>query len=248
MNNGLVLIADPQITRIPVVDCGEPLVDLAAWLLVGNRRSDPAAAHAYARASVAQRLRHAETHLPDGVRLLIIEAFRPIVKQRAIFDGYLEQLRLLHPDWDASTLTRAASRFVAPAEFAPHTAGAAVDLTLCDYDGLEIDMGSPESATPEETGGRCYTDSPDIDDTARGFRAVLGTALRAVGMVNYPTEWWHWSYGDRYWAFVTGQSHARYAACADPMRNSNASNTTLPAWSGGLDPTPGQDRSFESEH
>ena len=20
--------------------------------------------------------------------------------------------------------------------------------------------------------------------------------------MNYPTEWWHWSYGDRYWALV----------------------------------------------
>jgi len=28
--------------------------------------------------------------------------------------------------------------------------------------------------------------------------------------VNYPTEWWHWSYGDRYWAFVTGAPHALY--------------------------------------
>jgi hypothetical protein len=27
----------------------------------------------------------------------------------------------------------------------------------------------------------------------------LGGGLTAAGMVNYPTEWWHWSYGDRYW-------------------------------------------------
>jgi D-alanyl-D-alanine dipeptidase len=28
--------------------------------------------------------------------------------------------------------------------------------------------------------------------------------------VNYPTEWWHWSYGDRYWALMTGAPAARY--------------------------------------
>ncbi|ABX41733.1 hypothetical protein Cphy_1358 [Lachnoclostridium phytofermentans ISDg] len=22
------------------------------------------------------------------------------------------------------------------------------------------------------------------------------------GFVNYPTEWWHWSYGGCYWAFL----------------------------------------------
>jgi hypothetical protein len=30
-------------------------------------------------------------------------------------------------------------------------------------------------------------------------------------MVNYPTEWWHWSFGERYWAFVTGAGRTRYA-------------------------------------
>jgi len=34
--------------------------------------------------------------------------------------------------------------------------------------------------------------------------------MAAAGFVNYPSEWWHWSYGDRYWAFTTGPSHARY--------------------------------------
>lgn len=210
MNNGIVLIADPQVTGIPAVDCGEPLVDLHELLLVDKRRSDPAGAYARARASVAQRLQEAEAHLPDGLRLLVIEAFRPIPTQRGIFNGYVAELRALHPAWDDATLARAASRFVAPPEFAPHTAGAAVDLTLCDRAGVEIDMGSPESATPEETDGRCYTDAANIDDTARGYRKILGTALTNAGMVNYPTEWWHWSYGDRYWALATGAPAALY--------------------------------------
>ena len=30
------------------------------------------------------------------------------------------------------------------------------------------------------------------------------------GFVNYPTEWWHWSYGDRYWALTTGAAAALY--------------------------------------
>jgi zinc D-Ala-D-Ala dipeptidase len=28
--------------------------------------------------------------------------------------------------------------------------------------------------------------------------------------VNYPTEWWHWSYGDSYWALTTGAPAAIY--------------------------------------
>ena len=35
--------------------------------------------------------------------------------------------------------------------------------------------------------------------------------MTGAGFVNYPTEWWHWSYGDRYWALQSGQRVARYA-------------------------------------
>jgi D-alanyl-D-alanine dipeptidase len=34
--------------------------------------------------------------------------------------------------------------------------------------------------------------------------------MEGAGFVNYPTEWWHWSYGDRYWTFVVGAPQARY--------------------------------------
>ncbi|MFD8455676.1 M15 family metallopeptidase domain-containing protein [Streptomyces antimycoticus] len=44
----------------------------------------------------------------------------------------------------------------------------------------------------------------------RSHRDILGTALTAAGLVNYPTEWWHWSYGARYWALQTGAAVARY--------------------------------------
>jgi len=37
-----------------------------------------------------------------------------------------------------------------------------------------------------------------------------GEDLHAAGLVNYPTEWWHWSYGDRYWAMATGAPAAIY--------------------------------------
>lgn len=49
----------------------------------------------------------------------------------------------------------ATSRFVSPPEIAPHSAGAAVDLTLADADGREPDLGTRMNATPEESDGAC---------------------------------------------------------------------------------------------
>ncbi|MGW7018679.1 M15 family metallopeptidase [Streptomyces decoyicus] len=67
-------------------------------------------------------------------------------------------------------------------------------------------MGCPEAATPEESEGACYTEADGLPERAQRNRAVMGEALSAVDMVNYPTEWWHWSYGDRYWALCTFDS------------------------------------------
>ncbi|MEV6982635.1 M15 family metallopeptidase [Sphaerisporangium sp. NPDC051017] len=63
---------------------------------------------------------------------------------------------------------------------------------------------------PVRDTGDCHTASTSISTEAAGRRHVLGEALEAAGLVNYPTEWWHWSYGNRYWAYVTGASAARY--------------------------------------
>jgi zinc D-Ala-D-Ala dipeptidase len=76
----------------------------------------------------------------------------------------------------------------------PHSTGGAVDLTLSDVDGkkLVMDGGVAPTTRAEEN------------------RRLLNAALDAVGFVNYPPASWHWSHGDRYWAFVTGTLIARY--------------------------------------
>ncbi|WP_308402066.1 M15 family metallopeptidase [Streptomyces sp. RKAG293] len=95
-------------------------------------------------------------------------------------------------------------------ETAGHVSGAAADLTICTEDGLEVDMGSPEAATPEESDGACFIEAADLPAQAKQNRAVMIEALITVGLVNYPTEWRHWSYGDRYWALATEEPAALY--------------------------------------
>jgi D-alanyl-D-alanine dipeptidase len=107
-----------------------------------------------------------------------------------------------------------ASRYVSPPTIGPHVSGAAIDLTLCDLEGNELDMGTPVNATPEDSDGACYFGA-SVSAEARANRAVLAKALEEVDLVNYPTEWWHWSYGDRYWAMTKGASAAIYGPLPD---------------------------------
>ena len=199
-----VLIGDPRIARIPVDDNGEPLVPLD-WM------PGPATGAArLVRAGLADRLAAAQEALPDGLRLRLSEGFRRAGDQQAIIDGYAATLRRSRPEAGPAEIARLTSRYVAPLAVAPHVAGAAVDLTLADAEGRELWLGCPLDATPEESDGACYFDAPDLDREARAHRELLRLVLAGSGLVNYPTEWWHWSFGDRYWAHRTGADRACY--------------------------------------
>ncbi|MEV7196478.1 M15 family metallopeptidase [Streptomyces sp. NPDC093510] len=210
----IILMSDPRVTDMPVHDCGEALVDLRhlPFVDVDDRLADPAGAYAQLREGVTWRLARAARLLPEGLRLLITEGYRPIDLQVQYFEEYAAELRRAHPDWPDDHLHRQASRSLSPPEVAPHVAGAAVDITLCTTSGTELDLGTPVNAGPEESDGACYTDTDRISATARRNRRTLVAALATAGLVNYPTEWWHWSYGDRYWALATSATRAHYGA------------------------------------
>ncbi|MFL6158802.1 MAG: M15 family metallopeptidase [Marmoricola sp.] len=196
-----ILLSDPRVAAVPVIECGEPLVALDASF---------GPARALVRACLANRLEIAAGILPTGVRLQVVEGHRAIEDQQAIIARYSAEICALHPGISAAELDRLTSRFVAPVAVAPHVAGAAVDLTLVDAFGEELDLGTAIDATPEQSGNRCYFASTRISAEARAHRDLLADVLGAVGLVNYPTEWWHWSYGDRYWALSSGVEAALY--------------------------------------
>ncbi|MFF1839009.1 M15 family metallopeptidase [Streptomyces sp. NPDC058231] len=206
-------MADPRVAAIAVRDCGEPLVDVRSGptaLLVDERRSDPDGAFAHLRQRVRDQLLDAQRQLPEGLRLLVVEGYRPPALQQEYFERYAQSLRALHPNWTPQEVRTAASRYVSPPEIAPHSAGAAVDLTLVDAVGRELDMGTAMNANPEDSQGACFTDAPNISATARSNRAMLTHGMTEAGFVNYATEWWHFSLGDRYWALLKGRPAALY--------------------------------------
>lgn len=208
----IILMSDPVVYAVPIDECEEPLVDIRdhADLLLDSRVADRTGGFAHLRAGVLERVLHAATLLPRGLRLMHVEGYRRPTTQQRIFDEYSAGLGRTHPGWTEAQIRVAASRYISPPDNAPHCAGAAIDLTLSTHGGRELDMGCELNASPEESHGACYTQATNITAEAAANRAILAEALTAAGLVNYPTEWWHWSYGDRYWALLTNASAAIY--------------------------------------
>ncbi|WP_321933269.1 M15 family metallopeptidase [Burkholderia cenocepacia] len=95
------------------------------------------------------------------------------------------------------------------AHLPPDSGISAIRLTKTTA-AAELDMGCILDATDHESSGACYTHNPFISRPAARNRQLLVDALTRAGLTHYPSEWWHWSYGDRYWAVMQNESHAIY--------------------------------------
>jgi D-alanyl-D-alanine dipeptidase len=215
-----ILLSDPRVLEIPVRENGEPLVRLDASF---------GPARALVRMALADRLIVARDDLPSTVGFRVVEGVRSAAAQLAIVARYSAELSAARPGIGTAELHRLCSRFVAPIEVAPHVAGAGVDLTLVDAGGNDLDLGTPIDATPEQSGGRCYLAAGGLSPQVRANRALLAQVLGRAGLVNYPSEWWHWSYGDRYWALMTGAPAAMYGSVDEPAALYGPTDSSEPA-------------------
>ena len=160
------------------------------------------------RKAIRQRVEKASLSLPDGLAFMIYEAYRSRQQQKEIWDPVYTRLKNENSEWSADKLYAEVSRWISPPDGfgSGHQAGAAVDITLATFDRIPLNMGT----NMNEKSPLTMTSSP-VNKNIRKNREILITALADNDLVNYPEEWWHFSYGDRLWAEITGRTHAFFA-------------------------------------
>lgn len=162
------------------------------------------------RAEVHDRLQRVASSLEPGLQLLVLDAFRTQPQQFNGWNRRLVALARAHPDADLATLTELCRRDVADPVNKPsgHQSGAAVDITLL-RDARELDMGNTygDFSTRGTANDRVRTQCADLAPEQRENRRHLSRVMEAAGFVNYPEEWWHFSYGDRLWAQISRFGH-----------------------------------------
>lgn len=221
MQKDIILISDPKVLAIPTVESNEPLVDLKNQTVIVYGPS-PEISHnrdyTRMRKTVYEKLVQAQTLLPKGLRLCLYEGFRSLSLQTMLFENRFSRVQALHSNWPEADIFNETTKLVSPVinkdgsqNVPPHSTGAAIDVYLIDSKGLPVDMGLlVKDWMEDQDGSLSQTNSQIISQEAQQYRKIMHHVLLAVGFVNYPTEYWHWSYGDRYWAYQTGQSHAIY--------------------------------------
>lgn len=121
-----------------------------------------------------------------GNTLLVLDALRPQRVQQQL--------------WDALADTELQMYLADPARGSIHSYGMALDLTILDEHGIELDMGTgfddlterSQPALEQQMLRRREITQAHIDN-----RQLLRNAMAQAGFVGINSEWWHYDLGDR---------------------------------------------------
>ena len=218
-----IKIADSQLKAMPIHECHEPLIDLKNQTIIayGPPPETESTKNDYTklRKTVFEKLCVAQKDLPQDWRFRLYEGFRSLQVQKWLFEQQCEQILKIDPTKNEEIVFNEAMRLVSPvryldgeANIPPHNTGGAVDIEVIDVNGNLIDMGMAISDWAEVDPIVCQTDCDVISAEAKSNRAILLKVMMAHEFVNYPFEWWHFSYGDRYWALGRDEKQAKYGS------------------------------------
>ncbi|TAG93670.1 MAG: peptidase M15 [Oscillatoriales cyanobacterium] len=128
------------------------------------------------RSSVAEKLGKVQTDLEKiGLGLKVYDCYRPFSVTKQMWDF------LPDPNYVAN-----------PARGSRHNRGAAVDLTLVDRTGKELEMPTPY----DDFTTRAHRDYAGGSTQSRKNRQLLEDAMKKQGFVGITTEWWHFDSED----------------------------------------------------
>ncbi len=198
-----------------VKECYEPLVDLVAHpkILYNEATIERPV---LLRKSVADKLYKIADKLPEDIYIKIYSAYRSRIRLEKIWKEEVEKIEKEDPGMQRGEILSLAKFKVTPpnTNMGGHDTGAAIDLALCDKNGNDLDYGTRyhENAQAKST--------VVLNSEQKQNRKYLLKLMKSQRFIKQPSQWWHYSYGDRYWAVYRGKRHgAIYGAAEKEFEN-----------------------------
>jgi D-alanyl-D-alanine dipeptidase len=211
---------------ISIVECNEPLVAIPedqfilenppAYVKLGADYQGKSPY--YLREGVLNRLIQAREKLGQiqpQWRIKVFDAYRPVWVQQFMVDYTFNSI-CINRALDKNTLTSEEKASIYkevyqiwaipsdnPLTPPPHSTGGAIDLTLVDKNGKEVDMGGKFDELSARSNPEYYKNN--TNSQARVFhqnREILLKIMSYGGFRRHQGEWWHFSYGDQMWAWL----------------------------------------------
>lgn len=199
---------------VPVKDTKQPLVALDDYTIKGfylkgmDDMEKIIGKKILVRKEVAERLVKARqilrTKFPN-FDILITYGFRTSEIQTQRFLKRLKDLKIFYED--AIELYEEIHRSVAVPTIAGHPTGGAVDVVLIEKENTFLDMGSQIYDYKSKD---FYVFAPNISKIAKKNRKILRNCMMKAGFAPFDGEWWHFSFGDKEWAYYYQKPNALY--------------------------------------
>ncbi len=144
--------------------------------------------NAYLQKEVAVRLGKCQDFLntiDNNLYLLIYDAIRPISVQQKMWNAL-----------DSIPVSERVKFVSNPINRSIHNYGAAVDVTICNENGIPLDMGAEyddlrKIAYPSMEAH--FLKTGELTDNQLQNRMLLRRVMASQGFRNIPTEWWHFN-------------------------------------------------------
>lgn len=128
----------------------------------------------FVRPAVAKVILEAQQQLQkENLGLKMFDCYRPKPVQERLWKK-VPDANYVAPPWEGSM----------------HNRGVAIDLTIVDAKGNELDMGTPYDFFGEEA-HHTYTKHPN---EVKANRKKLKSLMESLSLEPIRTEWWHYSY------------------------------------------------------
>ncbi len=204
----------PSICEYVIDDTGERLISLSenGFLCESQyylQKIPNSLRDCYARESVVNMLKLAESKLPHRLRFKIYDAYRPIQVQQYLWDMYREKVEILYPDLSSEEIDAKTGFFVSKPSYdvkkpSLHNTGGAIDVTIVYDERYALNMGTLFDDFTKRAWTNHFEDDysdGEVNPEVRDNRRLLYTVMIEAGFTNLPSEWWHYDYGTKFWSY-----------------------------------------------